>query len=796
MLPSAQSLHHQVAPDAAQPVEGHDGDRITRRRPTYTCIRCRARRVKCNRAQPACSNCVKANVQCIPPNQPTSMLRPSCFPQQARRTRRQEDSRARLQRLEEMVERLSAEVERHSSGTQGDAGEDDRGQDQVLASPIAGELRGMVVPGPRSRYFSPFSWVSVSEEIEDIRHLLEHQHIDAQDSLPMHPGNTIPSAFPALTPSDISSMPAPSEPLSTTLVQLYLTHVDPLIRIIHVPSFLDQLHQHRQAHHYHFTRHVSTMSPTVSMGVSPFSSNGLQFSTGTSSPTTTDSDQDHRRTRAFDALLFAAYYAAASSTVNDGAALASLIEAGLDVNDLATRFKRCAEIALDDADFVQNETLESLQAVVLLLSVTARGSDPRTPWIQLGLAIRIAQAMGIHRDGSHYGLKPVETEVRRRLWAQICLLDLRTAEELGCEPTILEGTYDTRLPTSISDYELSQLELEGSIARHPNQDMPQQLPADSMQGYTTTGSYLNSLQWGEASTIPAATRGRRVSNTVNSSPSTFSDMTFSLIRYEAARLFGKLLSPKYQLDDSTFDSASNSARINGNGASQDKNVWVNQLERKFTQVYNVQMLDDSDPMQRMTAELSKLLISKARLLVSLQEWKDSCREMPRSDREGKRDRLFNDATAIIDQTITLAEESTHSNWLWYVNTFTEVYASTFVVFNLAQGGVSPECADRAWRAIDRLFPTTEMQMDGGQLSPFQRLLALARARHRDRTLSRVNNVGAANEGLAEGFVGDPVEGQPLWTSDLLRELDLTLADPFWLNPYAGETIPNNAFFYS
>jgi hypothetical protein len=46
-----------------------DAPTITRRRHVLACARCRARRVKCDRAQPACSNCIKVGALCQPVQQ-------------------------------------------------------------------------------------------------------------------------------------------------------------------------------------------------------------------------------------------------------------------------------------------------------------------------------------------------------------------------------------------------------------------------------------------------------------------------------------------------------------------------------------------------------------------------------------------------------------------------------------------------------------------------------------------------------------------------------------------------------
>lgn len=45
--------------------------------------------------------------------------------------------------------------------------------------------------------------------------------------------------------------------------------------------------------------------------------------------------------------------------------------------------------------------------------------------------------------------------MRRRVWWNICVLDLRTAEDYGSDPTITEPSYDTKLPLNIDDAEIS-----------------------------------------------------------------------------------------------------------------------------------------------------------------------------------------------------------------------------------------------------------------------------------------------------------------------------------------------------
>jgi hypothetical protein len=72
----------------------------------------------------------------------------------------------------------------------------------------------------------------------------------------------------------------------------------------------------------------------------------------------------------------------------------------------------------------------------------------------LGVAVRIAQAMGFHRDGTTQGFSPLETELRRRILAKQRFMDVRAAEELGCEPSIVASSYDTLPPRNIDDNKL------------------------------------------------------------------------------------------------------------------------------------------------------------------------------------------------------------------------------------------------------------------------------------------------------------------------------------------------------
>jgi hypothetical protein len=62
-------------------------------------------------------------------------------------------------------------------------------------------------------------------------------------------------------------------------------------------------------------------------------------------------------------------------------------------------------------------------------------ADPQVIFTLVGVAFRIAQRIGLHRDNSA-GLKPFELEIRRRTWKQLCILDWSSAELAGASSMI------------------------------------------------------------------------------------------------------------------------------------------------------------------------------------------------------------------------------------------------------------------------------------------------------------------------------------------------------------------------
>lgn len=66
----------------------------------------------------------------------------------------------------------------------------------------------------------------------------------------------------------------------------------------------------------------------------------------------------------------------------------------------------------------------------------------------------MALKLCLHIDSDHTPLSPFETEMGRRVWWHICVLDIRTAEDEGCVPYIRDSFFDCRLPANVDDINL------------------------------------------------------------------------------------------------------------------------------------------------------------------------------------------------------------------------------------------------------------------------------------------------------------------------------------------------------
>lgn len=149
-----------------------------------------------------------------------------------------------------------------------------------------------------------------------------------------------------------------------------------------------------------------------------------------------------------EALLFSIYYAAITSMEDEDVT----INFGTSKIELNLKYRLGFEQALAKSDFLTVPDLVLVQALAIFLILLRRHDSPRFVWMMVGIAIRMANSLGLQRDGSHFShLTPFEVEMRRRVWWCLCFLDQRSSEDQATEFTIGHGSSDTRIPLNIND---------------------------------------------------------------------------------------------------------------------------------------------------------------------------------------------------------------------------------------------------------------------------------------------------------------------------------------------------------
>ncbi|KAF8858654.1 hypothetical protein BDZ45DRAFT_622004 [Acephala macrosclerotiorum] len=378
----------------------------------HACIVCRQRKVRCDLKSP-CSGCVKANRPCI---------RPTPAPRRSRKTsqralevqEREEALLKRLHKLESVVETLRSSTSATNGSNEQD-GHDDLIEDEHERIDQGKAVRLLAGNG-RSRYVSDRFWASLSAEIEDVSTMLPivQQPNDGAGSDGSSPeSNVTPSSFyhgfifPAGSPSSslVSSYPPPS--LLPVYWHLFSANVDPLVKIIHKPS----------------------VEPRF-LGASDDNSN---LSAGE------------------EALFFSICFSVITSMSDEEVATVMSERK----QTLLLRYTQAIQRSLSQAGFLDTQELVVLQAFVLYLFCLQSSTDTQIGWTLVGLALRIAEGMGLHRDGDVFRLPPFETELRRRLWWSIYTLDNRVCERQGFASKIVEDSFDTQLPLNINDADIN-----------------------------------------------------------------------------------------------------------------------------------------------------------------------------------------------------------------------------------------------------------------------------------------------------------------------------------------------------
>ncbi|EDU43367.1 conserved hypothetical protein [Pyrenophora tritici-repentis Pt-1C-BFP] len=489
-----------------------------------SCVTCRRRKVKCDKKNP-CSNCVRAKIECVFPG-------PGRAP---RKSRKPADAELleRLRRLEDVVTSLNAQVEGHEQeaadrersrqnstvddpcpyAQSSNGGGESRAHAQVAVDNSVEGLENrfgrLVVEKGRSRYINNSFWASLNNEVEDLKAILIEHSDDEDDAHSPDTSNLSSQHHGFIFGYSSSSVDMqalhPGQQQARDFWEVYKENVESLVKVLHIPT------------HEPIILDAFTHLDKVDRGL--------------------------------EALLFAIYYGAATSSTPEDC----LARWGEDRGVLLNRYRFGLEQALARANFLYCDEVIILQAFVVFMVLLRRNDDARKIWTLTGLVVRISQTLGIHRDGSHFGLPPFQVEMRRRLWWQVCILDARSSEDDGCDPNIVEAQFDTKMPLNVNDTDL-----------YP--DMTE---------------------------FPEERQG-------------FTDMTFCLLRFEIANIFRRIIYVPPGPNKCTEFFAGLTI--------EQKEKWITECHQAMEAKY-LKNCDMNIPICWVTATISRLIMSKMWLII-------------------------------------------------------------------------------------------------------------------------------------------------------------------------------------
>ncbi|KAI1469960.1 fungal-specific transcription factor domain-containing protein [Daldinia caldariorum] len=377
----------------------------------HSCVLCQQRKVRCDKSKP-CSNCVKANVECrvVPPQPPR------------RRKKRvpERDLVERLRKYEALLaqngiefDSLGPDVKIVDPGSveDGDELEPEFIRQRSKESPSGVDPELISSPGEAAHVPRTFKWFPFQKEAttdEGLKDSSDEEDVGSSINQAYDKMFDSPDGFPFVIGGQFESVTAqhPSAIQIFQLWQIYLNNVNPLLKLTH--------------------------TPTLQVRIIEAGANLDKVS------------------RSLEALMFSIYLMAITS-IDDEECQATFNESRF---NLLAKYYYATQQALLNAGFMRNPDLTLMQAFLLYLMGIRQYSDPRSLFCLTGIGVRLAQRMGLHRDGAQFNLSPFEVEERRRLWWNLAGFDRRIGELCGSIITAISNGGNCKLPLNIDDANL------------------------------------------------------------------------------------------------------------------------------------------------------------------------------------------------------------------------------------------------------------------------------------------------------------------------------------------------------
>lgn len=388
MAAADDQTRSRLVPIAPAPVnENGANQESTQAVMKFSCEACAKRKVKCDKVTPTCSSCRKTKLDCL-------------YRAPLPRSRKRKLSDGDLEKL--------ARYERilHQHGLL-DAVPSFAVSETPPEEPISlqwnepGESGSgkLLANQGKSRYIDSRFWRNFGDH--EIQGMLDGEQEDCDQAASGSMTDPLTEAFLGSQQDLLQYHPPHMKAMF--LWETYIDRIEPLCKILHIPSTAEMLA-------------IASKEP-------------------------------EKASKVDECLLFAIYHFAVFSFTEDEC----IAQLGKSRTTVLARYHFATRQALVNASFLKTTELPLLQALVIFLIPCAFFYDSNTYWILTGVAVRISQRMGLHRDGETLGLPPFEVQMRRRLFYRLLPLDANAGQMSGVGLSVLSLAWDTKEPLNVDD---------------------------------------------------------------------------------------------------------------------------------------------------------------------------------------------------------------------------------------------------------------------------------------------------------------------------------------------------------
>jgi hypothetical protein len=275
--------------------------------------------------------------------------------------------------------------------------------------------------------------------------------------------------------------------------------------------------------------------------------------------------------------------------------------------------------------------------------------------------------MGLHRDPINYSSSPVEIQVRRLVWYQICFLDLRTCEATGPRPQIRHDDYDTQFPLNIDDADLERAE-HGDSKNDVSQDRPY-----------------------------------------------FTDMTITRMRFECYEMHRLLRSERPKLEQKRPDGTRKVTLVTLLSR-------VQSFKAAMEKMY-LPMMKRNVPLHALASEIYGILSDRMYISLLQKYLSSDHTKLPSRLRQ----LVMSASVRVLERSMVIEQQPALSKWSWYIGAFLQYHQALLLLNELYTGHNEPDVEARIWRCLDFVF---ELQPGGSNIEKTRYILEEIISKHR------------------------------------------------------------------